>query len=566
MVDVFAGTRHKAPTGAFLGRAMRTLYSLAMATLGTISALLRREGLLVGVRAAREEPRDDADVAVTGADCDSRFAAPAHLFICKGANFKPAYLARALEAGAVAWLAETALAHDLEASVPAATRVPRLIVCDVRRAMALASAEAWGHPDGEVACLGITGTKGKTTTAHLLRAILRGAGEEPAFMGTHEISDGVSVEETANTTPEAPDLWRHIANARRAGRRHCVMEVSSQGLKYDRTLGLRFAVVGFLNIGNDHISPIEHPTFEDYFSSKLRIFEQAERSVVNLDTPEIERILAASALRPRATVALEVRTGLPEPDYLATEIAPGAAGVAFTAETPAGEVAAELAMDGAFNVSNALMALAMAGEAGFSVREAARALAGVRVPGRMERFDSPDGRLTTIVDYAHNDLSYRRFFETIEASWPNAHVISVFGVSGGKALDRYHDLPAIASEHSDAIILTSDDPGDEDPAELVERIARHVAPDVPFEEIPDREAAVERGFELALAAREGGCRVVLCLLGKGRENGIYAKGRNVPIENDAVHAERLMREAGLLAAPSGIGGEERTETGDRHGL
>ncbi len=518
----------------------------AMATLGTIRELLEREGLLV------RETSGGVEREISGADCDSRFAAPGHLFICKGERFRAVYLEQALAAGAVAWMAEEGLAKELDAQVPAAACASRLIVNDVRRAMALTSAEAWGHPDREVACLGITGTKGKTTTAHFLREILRAVGEEPAFMGTHEITDGLSTEETANTTPEAPDLWRHLANARAAGRRSCVMEVSSQGLKYDRTLGLRFAVAGFLNIGNDHISPIEHPNFEDYFASKLRIFENAARAVVNLDTPEIARILEASAHIPRVTVAREEAPDLPSPDFLATEISHTSRGVAFTAHTPEGEVDVQLALDGAFNVTNALMAMAMAEGIGVSADMAAGALAHATVPGRMERFTSADGRFQAIVDYAHNDLSYQQFFETVENAWPGAFVVSVFGVSGGKALDRYHDLPAIASAHSDIVFLTSDDPGEEDPAELVARIAEHVRPGVAAEQVPDRERAVDEAFDLALAEWRGGREVVLCLLGKGRENAIYAKGRSIPIENDALHAERLMREAGLLA-PMGKG-------------
>ncbi len=522
-----------------------------MATLGTIRELLEREDLLAAGASVAPEA-SEVGLEVCGADCDSRYAAPGHLFICKGAHFKPAYLAQALDAGASAWMADEDLASKLEASVPGAARAPHLVVTDIRRAMARASAEAWGHPDRDVACLGITGTKGKTTTAHFLREILRAVGEEPAFMGTHEISDGLAMEETANTTPEAPDLWRHLANARAAGRRACVMEVSSQGLKYDRTLGLRFAVAGFLNIGKDHISPIEHPSFEDYFSSKLRIFENAEQAVVDLDTREVARVLEASARIPRTTVALEETPGLPAPDFFATTISHTKRGVAFTARTPEGEVAVRLAMEGAFNVANALMAMAMAARLGISAHVAVGALEKTTVPGRMERFSSADERFQALVDYAHNDLSYQQFFETVESAWPHAYVVSVFGVSGGKALDRYHDLPAIASAHSHAIYLTSDDPGEEDPAELVARIAEHVRPGVPAVREPDRERAVEEAFSLALDKWRSGSQVVLCLLGKGRENAIYAKGRNIPIENDAVHVERLMRETGLIDdAPHG---------------
>lgn len=545
-----------------------------MPKLADIRRLLQGAGLLQEVLGAAppEEPDSRQEMApaeweidVTGADCDSRLVASGHVFFCKGAHFEPRFLAMAVEAGACAWVAERSVASAVASAGLATPAIPAFVVSDIRRAMALVSAEAWGHPDRDVVCVGITGTKGKTTTARYLRAILEAAGRPCAFVGTHETFDGLSTYESPNTTPEAPELWRILAHAREAGLSACVMEVSSQALKYDRTLGLHLFAAAFLNIGNDHISPIEHPSYEDYVASKLKIFELTDHAVVNLGTKELDRVLDAARRAGCEPITFGVAEGggpgdsgmgggratgvLREADYLAWDIDAAPGSTAFTARTPEGERRIRLAMDGAFNVENALCALALADLLEVPQEVSASALATARVPGRMETFASADGRFASIVDYAHNDISYQRFFEAVEASWPGARVVSAFGVSGGKALDRYADLPRIASAHSDAIVLTSDDPGEEDPERLLQLMAANVADGVPYVAIADREAGVEEAFRQALDLWRRGERVVLCLLGKGRENYLYVKGGDIPIENDGDHAERLMREAGLMDSP-----------------
>jgi stage II sporulation protein P len=261
------------------------------ATLQDIAQELSREGLLLSAPASGS---DELALPISGADSDSRFAAAGHLFIAKGAAFKEAYLLSALEKGCVAYLCEAARADALANVAPG---VPALVVSDVRRAMGVVSPIAWGHPDLDLDVIGITGTKGKSTATYMLRAILDGAetGSGTGIMGSIDTYDGVENFESVNTTPEAPDLWRHVANTRAAGLGRLVMEVSSQALKYDRTLGLTFGVGCFLNLGRDHISPIEHPDFEDYFQSKLKIFAQSKVAVVNLETDRVDDVLAAAS-------------------------------------------------------------------------------------------------------------------------------------------------------------------------------------------------------------------------------------------------------------------------------
>ncbi len=302
-----------------------------------------------------------------------------------------------------------------------------------------------GAEDG-LHVVGITGTKGKSTVAYMLRSILTAAGREPSILGSIDTDDGVVRYESHNTTPEAPDVWRHLRNTVDAGRGAMVMEVSSQGLKYDRVLGLPFELGCFLNIGRDHISGVEHPDFEDYFASKLRIFNQCEVAVVNLRTDHVERVLDAAKAAPCvATFAVESRgTGedaLPiEPLFAASDVAQlVTGGLSFTVRerTATGGIACEerveLGMPGLFNVDNALAAVAMARLLGVGYDAIRSGLAKIRVPGRMELVSSSDGHVLAIVDYAHNELSFETLFKSVKAEYPDRRVIALFGAPGGKA-------------------------------------------------------------------------------------------------------------------------------------
>ncbi len=243
--------------------------------------------------------------AVTGCSFDSRAVSAGDVFFCKGAAFKPAFLSMALDAGAVAFVCEESLVESLE-PLAKENGAAMLVVDSVRTAMALLPPEVYNRPDHDVKIVGITGTKGKTTAAFMLQSIIKAAGESCGMIGSVNTDDGIECYESTNTTPEAPEVWRHIANCRASGRQSMVMEVSSQALKYQRVENLPFDVACFLNIGRDHISPIEHPTFEDYFESKLRIFDQAKTAVVNLGTDEVERVLEAASTAERlVTVGVE---------------------------------------------------------------------------------------------------------------------------------------------------------------------------------------------------------------------------------------------------------------------
>lgn len=497
-------------------------------TLASLAELLEHEGLL-----ARTENLDAAaQVPVTGADSDSRFVRPQHLFVCKGAAFKPAYLASALERGAVGYLCDEGQATELASVAPG---VPALVVTDVRRAMALVALEAWGHPDRDLTVVGITGTKGKSTTSYILRAILdatRGDGKPAAgLIGSIETFDGVERAESINTTPEACDLWRHVANTRESGLPYLVMEVSSQALKYDRVVGLHLDVAAFLNIGRDHISPLEHPTWEDYFASKLRIFRQARKAVVNLESEHLEEILTAAESCEQTVTFSSEGSGSHghEATVWAEGIRSGFGSNSFVVHTPTWTAPVRLSMPGRFNVDNALAAIAICELLGVGQDAIRTGLAHVSVPGRMELVTSPDRRVVGIVDFAHNEMAFRKFGPSVREEFPGYEVISVFGATGDKAVERRQELPVEAAKWSDRLVFTKDDPGHERVEDICAEMVAATPAGTPTETIPDRRQAIEHAVDLAFSS---GRPTVVCVLARGTEGVQHENGGFTPAPLD----------------------------------
>ncbi len=500
---------------------------------------LARELEVHGVT-ARIEPENAGTTAVRGMTVDSREVEPGNLFVCKGAAFKPAFLASAADAGAAAYLSadEPELGAELEAAAPG---LPRIVTGDVRRAMAWAAPAVYSHPERALSIVGITGTKGKSTAAYMLRSILIAAGEEPSIMGSIETDDGVERFESHNTTPEAPELWRHLRNTVDAGRRHMVMEVSSQGLKYDRMLGVPLHIGVFLNIGRDHISGVEHPSFEDYFASKLKIFAQSEIAVVNLASDHADEILEA------AHGAGSLVTFSPEPgaqaDFHAENVTSTGVGLAFDlVERRAdggGEVShhIELGIPGLFNVENALAAIVCARLLGVGYDAIRHGLEHLRVPGRMEVVATPDRRIIALIDYAHNELSYQALFSSVEREYPGRRIIAVFGAPGGKAQERREALPRVAGAYADLIIYTEEDPAHERVEDICAELAAHTPAGVDHRIVCDREQAIAEAFADA-RAHEG--ESVVLLLAKGDETRQHRGDEYPEVKSDLALAREIL--------------------------
>jgi len=504
-------------------------------TLKSLVSLLDEKGL---VAATRNINAQNAEMPISGVDCDSRVPCAGHVFVCKGQAFRSQYLSTALENGAVAYLCDVEHADELESTAPG---VPAIVSLDLRPAMAYAAAEAFGRPDHDIEVIGITGTKGKSTVAYMLRAILDG--EEPyehtGILGSIETFDGIERGESHNTTPEAPDLWRHLANARDSGLGYMTMEVASQGLKYDRVLGLDLDVACFLNIGRDHISPVEHPDFEDYFQSKLKIFDMAKVAVVNLDTDLLDRVMERARRCERVVTFSATRH---DADVWASHVELLYGLVQFTAHTPTWTGHVVLAMPGLFNVDNALAAIAIAEVLGVEQEDIVMPLCQARVPGRMELLATPDRKVTALVDYAHNKLSYQRFFPSVKEEFPGFRIVAVFGAPGGKAHERRVELPQEAARWADYLIYTEEDPANDSVEDICQQMADATPAGTPYEVIVDREQAIRRAVEIGYGYKEN---AILCLLAKGDETRQHEGDRFVPCRTDGDIFQEAVRDHGV---------------------
>ena len=318
-------------------------------TLSAYTALLEERGLL----AAPLPETLDRSAPVELVSYDSREVAPGTLFLCKGAHFKAEFLSMAQSKGAAAYVSETPYPE---------VNLPCIQVSDMRLAIAPLADLFYGHPSGQVKVVALTGTKGKSTAAYYMKYILDEYQREQnrpecGILSTITTYDGLERFESHITTPEPLELQRHLAHAVQAGMDYVVMEASSQALKYHRTLCTDFAAAAFLNIGLDHISPIEHPDFEDYFSSKLRIFSQGAINCVNLDCDHADRVLAAAQRAGSPVYTFSQRDG--EADVFASQIRKRGGDILFRVRTRRYEREFRLTMPGLFNVENALAAIAV---------------------------------------------------------------------------------------------------------------------------------------------------------------------------------------------------------------
>ena len=474
--------------------------------------------------------------AVKGVTYNSKEAAEGSLFVVKGAHFKEQYLNDAIEKGAVCYVREDPDASESagcrivsdEEALAAGERIIEkakascldILVKDIRKAMPVIAETFYGKLSDDLCMVGITGTKGKSTTAYFMRYILDDymadtGGCRSAICSGIDNYDGVIEEESHLTTPEIMELYQHMNNALNSGISHMTMEVSSQALKYDRVTGIEFAAGAFLNIGSDHISAIEHPDFNDYLEAKLRLFGHCRKACINLDCEEQERIKAASEDCPYVITFSQKDENANVYGY---DVKSCEGKVTFRARGRAVEGYEDfdkefaLGTFGTINVENALAAISLSALLGVPMKYIRSGLAKANSPGRMEVFYSEDGKRIAIVDYAHNKLSYEKFFETIRGEFPGKKMMIVFGCPGGKAFARREELGTIAGHNCSYSIITEEDYGEEDVNKICSEIAGFVeAAGGRCEIITDRVEAIRKAITLM------DDDTILFLPGKGRE-------------------------------------------------
>ena len=463
--------------------------------------LLEKRGMLLENRVEGEE-----DHVIRNLTYNSKEAGADTMFICKGAAFKMTYLREAVERGAVCYISEKAF--DLEQQVPC------ILVKDIREAMSVLANFFYNCPWENLVVTGIGGTKGKSTSAYYMKAVVDDYMEalgkkESAVISSIDIYDGKSLVESHITTPEAVELQQHLRNALDCGIEYAEMEVSSQALKYHRVDDMRFDAAIFLNISEDHISPIEHEDFEDYFTSKMRMFAKSDRAFVNLDADHIERILTYAK---DAKEYFTFSTKNPEADFYAYNIRKDGHETLFSVKCADFDEEFVLTMPGLFNVENALGVIAAATKLGIPREYIHSGLERARSSGRMELYASRDKTKIAIVDYAHNKLSFEKLFSSMKEEYPDYGIVSIFGCPGKKALIRRRDLGTVAGQYAKKVYLVAEDPGYEPVADISADIAQYVkAQNCPYEMIEDRGEAIKDAIE----SSEG--KTLFLITGKGAE-------------------------------------------------
>ena len=398
--------------------------------------------------------------------------------------------------------------------------VPQVVVDDVRAAMAPAAAALAGDPTARLRVVGITGTNGKTTSAHLLRGLLAAAGHPTGLLGTVSSIVGGVEAPTIRTTPEALELQPAFAAMLAAGDTHCVMEVSSHALELRRADAIHWAAVGFTNLSQDHLD--FHPDMESYFAAKRRLFVAAGDApkVVNADDAAGRRL--AREFPDAITVGLE-----PGAAVRATDVEVALTGSLFTVD---GRRMATT-LPGRFNVVNALGAVALARALGVDDDVIADALprAG-RVPGRFEPVDAGQD-FAVLVDYAHTPDGLENVLTAARGLAGSHRVIAVFGAGGDRDRGKRPLMGAAAATLADHVVVTSDNPRSEDPEAIVGEILAGA---------PGADAIVDRREAIAHAVALARAGDVVVVAGKGHEQGQeLAGGEKVPFDDVTVVREAL---------------------------
>ena len=476
------------------------------------------------VAAASADDGEVADIRITGVTLRSQDVRVGDLFAAlSGASSHGArFAAEAVTRGAAAILTDAAGVAEIGGD----TDVPVLVHPDPRSVLGEVAATVYGHPSEQLRVIGVTGTSGKTTTTYLVEAGLRSADRVPGLVGTVGMRIGGRDQPSALTTPEAPDLQALLAVMVEQGVDTVVMEVSSHALTLGRVDGVRFAVGGFTNLSRDHLD--FHPTMQDYFDAKARLFDpesptHAEVSVVCVDD-DAGRAMAALAHDP-VTVSVTGRDADWRVEDLHT-VGVGSDGAQeFVALDPAGvHHGLGIGLPGRFNVANCLLAVALLDAVGVSPEQAAPGLRTATVPGRLEPVDHGQPFLA-LVDYAHKPGALQAVLQTLREQSAGRLAV-VFGAGGNRDPGKREPMGRVAAEVADLVVVTDDNPRDEEPAAIRAAIVAGTTDGrAEVVELGDRRAAID--FAVTWA-RPGD---VVLVAGKGHEPGQTSHGVTRPFDD-----------------------------------
>ncbi|MCI5966269.1 MAG: UDP-N-acetylmuramoyl-L-alanyl-D-glutamate--2,6-diaminopimelate ligase [Clostridia bacterium] len=463
------------------------------------------------------------DTEVRSVVFDSRKADKDSLFIC----IKGAVSDGHKYAEDVAAKGASVLVVQDHVAVP--EHVTVIKVPDSRYAMACISAAWFGHPAEKLKVIGITGTKGKTTTTYLVKSILENAGHKVGLIGTIEAIIGDKVIPAANTTPESYVVQQYFAEMVEAGCDSVVMEVSSQGLMLHRTAGFLFDLGIFTNIEPDHIGPNEHKDFEDYMHCKGMLFKQCRVGIVNADDEHLEKVLEGH------TCSLETFGFSEKADLRAKDLhlvtGKGTLGIAYQAEGLM-NFPVEIDLPGKFSVYNSLTAIAICRHFKVEPELIVEALKKAKVKGRVEKVKVSDD-FTLMIDYAHNAMALESLLTTLKEYHPK-RLVCLFGCGGNRSKLRRYEMGEVSGKLADFTIITSDNPRYEKPEEIIEDIVTGIKKtDGKYVTITNRKEAI------AYAIHHGEPGDVIILAGKGHEVYQEIEGKKYPMDERVLIQEIL---------------------------
>ena len=469
----------------------------------------------------------EIDKEISGIVNDSRKVTEGSLFFCiKGAvSDGHTYASDVAQKGAAAIIVQEPV------EVPESVTV--IQVADSRYAMALVAAAWYEYPAEKLHVIGITGTKGKTTTTYMIRSILEAAGHKVGLIGTIEAIIGDRVIPACNTTPESTTIQEYFAEMVKAGCDSVVMEVSSQGLMLHRTAGILFEIGIFTNLEPDHIGPAEHASFEEYLECKSRLFKQCKLGILNADDKHLEEILKGHTCQV-GTYGFSEKA-----DFRATDTrlvsAPGYLGIDYQVSGKR-NFKVEIDIPGKFSVYNSLAAIAVCDHYGVTDENIISALSQAKVKGRIEMIRVSDD-FTLMIDYAHNAMALESLLTTLKEYHPK-RLVCLFGCGGNRSKSRRYEMGEVSGKLADFTIITSDNPRYEEPEAILADIESAISrTDGAYIKITDRKEAI------AYAIHHGQPGDVIVLAGKGHEDYQEICGVKHPMDERVLIQEILAEDA-----------------------
>ena len=479
--------------------------------------------ILVGIDGLKA--KGSLDIDIKGLESNSKNVKEGYMFIAiKGfATDGHSYVNDAIKAGAKVVMVQEGC--DLKA-IKLPSDVTLIMAKDTREALAKCSCNYYGDPSKKFKLIGVTGTKGKTTTTFMIKEILEKAGHKVGLIGTiATYINGKMITESSRTTPESIELQRIFADMVKAGVEYVVMEVSSQSLKLHRVDGCHFDIVLFTNFSEDHISEKEHPDMKDYFESKLKLFKMCDNGIVNVDDLHVSKV---PKLFPNSNI---MTYGIDNAcDVLAKDITITNSYVDYRVKITDRNERVKVSIPGRFSVYNSLAAICVAKKLGIPSEKVIEALADIRVPGRSEMVPNKK-EIPIMIDYAHSPESLQNILSAVK-SYTRGKVISVFGCGGDRDKSKRPIMGEISGRIADFTFITSDNPRTENPETIVKEIEEGMKKTKgKYKVVVDRTEAIKEAIAMATKLD------IIVLAGKGHEPYQEINGEKFPYDERIIVKE-----------------------------